>query len=91
MLELLMEGILEMLKSSLAYPANPVGADRYAWQSPAPVVIQCPSCRAHARKKDARHDRQAGICRFPRTTEVTVDCPACVQNKPLTHAGHSFR
>ena len=75
MVELIVDGIQEVLRTCYAFPAR--------------AVISCPGCRAHAARHDARHDR-SDDCKFPHDAPVTWNCASCKAFRPSTHAGHSF-
>ena len=88
LVELLTEGIIEVLRSTTMYPAIKAVADPYGGQAVAPTV--CPGCRSHARQDNPRHNRVPGVCDFPYSDTKLWECQACKSNKPSTHQGHMF-
>ena len=56
---------------------------------PAINTFKCTGCRSHAYRKDPRHSRVRGECRFPNDVADVLKCPACLRNLPSHHPRHS--
>ena len=50
---------------------------------------KCPGCRAHAYRRDPRHSRIEGECKFPHDTPDSLKCIACTRNLPSHHPTHT--
>jgi len=51
---------------------------------------ECPACRSHMSKYDARHIRTQGKCRWPDTEQIVWDCQGCKKDKPAAHDLHTY-
>ena len=49
----------------------------------------CPGCRAHAYRRDPKHNRVRGVCKFPDDTPDKWSCPACIRSLPSHHPLHT--
>ena len=49
----------------------------------------CPGCRAHAYRRDPRHNRVREVCKFPDDTSDELTCPACKRSLASHHPLHN--
>ena len=65
------------------------GSETKSSSAAPPAVPICPGCKSHAYRRDPRHNRIAGSCKFPDDTSDVLTCPACVRNLPSHHPSHN--
>ena len=59
----------------------------YVGEQSAPTF--CPGCKSHTYRRDPRHNRIPGVCRFPDDEGDVLQCAACKRNLPSHHPSHS--